>query len=89
MRLVDADKILNEDNAAYSKSQEECNDEWSKNALLRIHKAIQGLLAGAPTAYDINKVIDNLHEPAEYINGKYYITVENAIAIVRGGGIDE
>jgi fructose/tagatose bisphosphate aldolase len=79
MRLIDADELLK--HFRYGGRDTEYDKAWIST--------VRRIIKEQPTAYDINKVIDNLREPAEYINGKYYITVENAIAIVKEGGIDE
>ncbi len=41
------------------------------------------------TAYDVDKIIDNLKESDLYIDQEKCITVEDAIKIVKGGGRDE
>ncbi len=47
------------------------------------------LIDSQPTAYDVDKVEQELRSPNNYtiIAGKHYTTVERAVDIVRSGGI--
>lgn len=44
----------------------------------------------APTAYDVDKVVEELEQPNNYtiVAGKHFTTVERAIEIVKKGGIN-
>lgn len=76
MRLIDADK-LNFSEQHYNKSQ---------------MKAILDFIDNQPTAYDVNKVVEQLKTDSSvklYGSGNsnnYLISLEKAIEIVKAGG---
>jgi hypothetical protein len=76
MRLIDADAFKK---WLLDRAEEPLND---------IVLVFLAFIESRETAYDVDKVIDELHELAEYINGRYMISVENAIEIVKRGGVD-
>lgn len=79
MRLIDADN-LNFEGQKYNKSQ---------------MKSILDFIDAQPTAYDIDKVVEQLKTDSSvklYGSGNsdnYLIPVKRAIEIVKAGGIDE
>lgn len=91
MRLIDADELIN---------ILEWNKEQEKDALVSINSLIK-LIKERPTAYDVNKVIEELKEMGnEYCksvecNGEcdcceHASMMQSAIKIVKGGinGLD-
>ncbi len=86
MRLIDADELIN---------ILEWNKEQEKDALVSINSLIK-LIKERPTAYDVNKVIEELKEMGnEYCksvecNGEcdcceHASMMQSAIKIVKGG----
>lgn len=94
MRLIDADEMLINVLEAYMKAQPEC-DRLTANINKVVHTKIQQLIVGTPTAYDVDKVVEQLeHLDLDGIrmkeDGKHYlIRQEEAIEIVKAGGTDE
>ena len=78
MRLIDADN-LNFEGQKYNKSQ---------------MKSILDFIDAQPTAYDVDKVVEQLKTDSSvklYGSGNsdnYHIPVKRAIEIVKAGGID-
>lgn len=76
MRLIDADKIdFNEVFVGASKFAEDTR------------QAGKMLIDAQPTAYDVDKVVEELGE-IKVIGTYPYDVVKEAIEIVKGGGID-
>lgn len=86
MRLIDAKELLNERpetlnpnmndeiKSAYNKGWNACNSEWIS------------LIDEQPTAYDIDKVVEQLEENYSCDVGNLkMISLDKAIEIVRGG----
>ena len=83
MRLIDADKINPKDvvmgNSAFAKD---------------IKKAMQDLIDSQPTAYDIDKVIEQLENrstlsrPIGWSKSYEIVTLDEAKEIVKAGGED-
>lgn len=48
------------------------------------YASIRVMIDNQPTAYDVKKVIEKLKE-----HNYYSITVDEAVEIVKGGGLDE
>lgn len=93
-RLIDAEELINERpeslnpnmsdeiKSAYNKGWNACNSEWFS------------LIDEQPTAYDIDRVIEQLEELKETAYECYgcasgaYVAMCNAIEIVKKGGIE-
>jgi hypothetical protein len=106
MRLIDADRLLSE-LKLYSEIVYEC-DATSEDDVADCQRAnkdnkaltytIQGLLESVeiineiPTAYDVDKVVEQLKECERYIydavsdEDDYVVNLDKAISIVKGGG---
>lgn len=101
MRLIDADKLLE-----LMKDQKEREiGAYAKgiNAGLNIVKSIINDETQTPTAYDVDKVVEELNKIKKYNlnladmmidiqeNGtnRHFICLEDAIEIVKAGGIDD
>lgn len=93
MRLIDADKLLE-----LIKDQKEREiGAYAKgiNAGLNIVKSIINDETQTPTAYDVDKVVEQLkdvsYERFGYagMGGENVVNLEDAIEIVKAGGIDE
>ncbi len=88
MRLIDADKLRT------ILTDEECP--------CALQTALIGIIDAQPTAYDVDKVVEQLKELKKYnLNladgmldmqshglGRHFICLEDAIEIVKAGGID-
>ena len=88
MRLIDADKLLEETRRD--------RDYAEKNGFLDMYYERQTLIdriESQPTAYDVDKVVEQL-ESLRNAEADYYYAVSNdvidredAIGIVKGGGV--
>lgn len=74
MRLIDADKLM---------------DSLKGNVLIDVTPELEDTIAQQPTAFDKEKVIEELQSPCNYtiMAGKHFTTVDRAIEIVEKGGI--
>lgn len=74
MRLIDADKL-----------EEMTYDDAYSSKCVSMHD-----IDAEPTAYDVDKVVEQLEEacisPSDYPG--YVVDIEKAIEIVKGGGVD-
>lgn len=77
MRLIDSDELIN---------ILEWNKGQDRDALVIIDSLIK-LVKARPTAYDVDKVVEELGE-IKVIGTYPYDVVKEAIEIVKGGGID-
>lgn len=68
----------------------DASDEWSNGWDKAIDTAIDAL-EEIPTAYDVDKVVENLelHKLNPYFAAFERKRVDEAIEIVKGGGVDE
>ena len=88
MRLIDADKLIKKIDR-YTRTN---NVEFNI-----VCKYIIEVVKEQPTAFDVDKVVEQLEELKEWedVDGKAYYTmsekqvINKAIKIVRRGGIDE
>ena len=85
MRLIDADELLHCFN-----DLEGSNDElnWMLNVV------IPDVIQDQPTTYDVGKVVEELEKekikkPWEHEDRMYNCAIDNAIEIVKQGGISE
>lgn len=87
MRLIDADEFLILESAAYVEAQAKTSDKITRLVNEVVHKKLQMLVSDAPTAYDVDKVLEQLEYcrvPNTGIAG-YHKVVE----IVKRGAVDE
>ena len=77
MRLIDADAFNDWILSHFAEPQ---------NALIL---TLQGFIAEQPTAYDIDKVVDELDEYITKIVGRKSALYQTIMQIVKGGGKDE
>ncbi len=61
MRLIDADEMQLNEQEAYMKAQPKCDDLTAKVNQV-VHMKIQQLIHDTPTAYDVDKVMEELKE---------------------------
>ena len=91
MRLIDADELLILEAAAYVKAQAKTSDKVTRLVNEVVHKKIQMLVSDAPTAYDVDKIVeeleDALKESRNYCELDYQAGLNRAIEIVKGGGV--
>ena len=87
MRLIDADELIN---------ILEWNKGQDRDALVSINNLIK-LVKARPTAYDVDKVVEQLRNEKEFWSDATYNkeigkqkarSYEHAIEIVKGGEID-
>ena len=98
MRLIDADELLILETVAYNKAQAKTDDKITRLVNEVVHKKIQMLVSDAPTAYDVDKVVEQLKNEKEFWSDATYNkeigkqkarSYEHAIEIVKGGGVNE
>ena len=96
MRLIDADELLILETVAYNKAQAKTDDKITRLVNEVVHKKIQMLVSDAPTAYDVDKVVQKLNELQNNkgfggtLQEMFYDSgLDAAIEIVKGGGVNE
>lgn len=96
MRLIDADELLILEAAAYVKAQAKTSDKITRLVNQVVHKKLQMLVSDAPTAYDVDKVVEQLGKKQNNkgfggtIQEIFYDSgLEDAIEIVKGGGMND
>ena len=80
MRLIDADKLLEE--------TRKDRDYAEKNGFLDMYYERQVLvdrIKAQPTAYDVDKVVEQI----KTLSPANYVTKDNVLKIVKGGGVNE
>ena len=99
MRLIDADVLLEQYNLkdATKYGNKDAEQQAHSYSTMMLYE-IADMIEGAPTAYDVNKVVEQLEivsatEPITH-NGVKVGTVKvlplrDAIEIVKGGGVNE
>lgn len=102
MRLIDEDKVLEKLEIMKKKYREyfEQEDlrmedkEWYKgkvNAILQVESMITNINI-IPTAYDVDKVVEQLEDESEIYCREYgkedELYLKGAIEIVKGGGVE-
>ena len=65
MRLIDADELLILETVAYNKAQAKTDDKITRLVNEVVHKKIQMLVSDTPTAYDVDKVVEQCENVAE------------------------
>lgn len=92
MRLIDADELLILETVAYNKAQAKTDDKITRLVNEVVHKKIQMLVSDAPTAYDVDKVVQKLNELQNNkgfggtLQEMFYDSgLDAAIEIVKGG----
>ena len=89
MRLIDADALLEQYNLkdATKYGNKDAEQQAHSYSTMMLYE-IADMIEDAPTAYDIDKVVEQLENDEKHtfdgcINKRY------AIEIVKGGGVDE
>lgn len=89
-RLIDADALKNE--IADQMKSVQTDTSWATYMTAFVVEAMVHLINRQPTAYDIEKVVAELEEEKEVVKeyDKYYhaVRIENAIDIVKRGGVE-
>ena len=78
-RLIDADKLLEETRRD--------RDYAEKNGFLDMYYERQALIdriESQPTAYDVEKVVEQI----KILSPANYVTKDDVLKIVKGGGVD-
>ena len=69
-------------NTAYGETKEEAIEQWNRRA---------NKLEGQPTAYDVDKVVDQLNDQFRVVRTdadlEWNRAMDEAITIVKGGGV--
>ena len=98
MRLVDADKLLNDMKKELEKAVNDKNlDKAACTVILTLAIALKDFVDSQPTAFNVDKVVEQLEKLKEWedVDGKAYYTmsekqvINKAIKRVERGGIDE
>ena len=87
MRLIDADTLLEAIDPMYKAKKDIVPDNFAEGCV-----QMEKLIKQQPTAYDVDKVIEELTDNAIEENNIDYdmeISLEDAIDIVKRGGVDE
>lgn len=93
MRLIDADKLLE----LIKEQKEREKGAYTKgiNAGLNIVKSIINDETQTPTAYEVDKVLEQLKEASyerfgnDGMGGELVVNLDDAIEIIKGGGENE
>ena len=94
MRLIDAEEFLILETVAYIEAQAEINDKITRFINEAVHKKLQMLVSQAPTAYDVDKVVERLakgsYKTTDTVCGGRFdaIRLSSVIEIVKGGGVE-
>lgn len=95
MRLIDADKLIECMSSRYNEKKDIVSDNLAEGFM-----QIEKLIKEQPTAYDVDKVVEELNKIKKYNlnladmmidiqeNGtnRHFICLEDAIEIVKAGG---
>ena len=79
-RLIDADKLLEETRRD--------RDYARKNGFLDMYyerQALIGRIESQPTAYNVDKVVEQI----KILSPANYVTKDDVLKIVKGGGVNE
>lgn len=97
MRLIDADKlILHLNDYALQESPSNVESAGDRKVSRAVYKAITDCIRAVdeqPTAFDLDKVMEQLEDrsalsrPVGWSKAYEIITLEDAIKIVKGGGV--
>lgn len=83
-RLIDADSIIE----VLDRAKENCTDLRDIAIILRM----QGIIDAQPTAYDVEKVVEQLEKLKQnFVSNAQMLSanqIEKAIEIVRKGGVE-
>lgn len=101
MRLIDADEMLRNELEAFMRAQTKCDSLTAKINQI-VHIKIQKLISDTPTAYDVDKVVEQLEESkfpitdlkqGVKVNGVQQtddaVLHSRAVGIIKAGGVDE
>ena len=100
MRLIDADKlILHLNDYALQESPSDVESAGDRKVSRAVYKAITDCIRAVdeqPTAFDLDKVVEQLEEERENVGfvkatteaSAYIRGINDAIKIVKGGGVD-
>ncbi len=83
MMLIDADRLIND-----------IQNKWKEDDFIPVDRFID-IVKYQPTAYDLEKIVEQIkkatdeHGLVDYINKKQVISKEQAIEIVKAGGVNE
>lgn len=87
MRLIDADLLLEELNRFSMRITGSAN-AMALAVMYETKKSISKMVGEQPTAYDVDKTVKRLEVNSEYMSDELFIRTEDAIDIVKSGGIE-
>ena len=85
-RLIDADALLEQYNLkdATKYGNKDADQQAHSYNTMMLYK-IADMIEDAPTAYDVEKVVEQI----KTLSKANYITKDNVLKIVKGGGVNE
>ena len=86
MRLIDADALLDQYNLkdATKYGNKDADQQAHSYNTMMLYE-IADMIEDAPTAYDIDKVVEQI----KTLSPANYVTKDDVLKIVKGGGVNE
>lgn len=86
MRLIDADALLEQYNLndATKYGNKDSEQQAHSYSTMMLYK-IADMIEDAPTAYDVEKVVEQI----KTLSPANYVTKDDVLKIVKGGGVNE
>ena len=91
MNLIDADKLIEELKNLAKGQISSCPNIAEFFVSIRVDRIID-ILNSQPTAFDVEKVVEQLEKESYYTDietDREVVNLNEAIEIIRGGGLDE
>lgn len=86
MRLIDADALLENYNLkdATKYGNKDAQQQYHSYSTMMMYE-IADMIEDAPTAYDVNKVVEQIKS----LSPANYVSKDDVLKIVKGGGVNE
>ena len=94
MRLIDADLLLEQYNLkdATKYGNKDAEQQANSYSTMMLYE-IADMIEDAPTAYDVDEVVEQLNDKFRVVRTdedlEWNMAMDEAITIVKGGGVDE